>query len=145
MQQHYQFIFVIYFIFWNYSIKICLINLEFLKVSILNLFQLYSCPICVYMLIWIVLHNNFFIWLKRRFMLKLNLRLQTLHHSHKKWKDSLETLAVSLIFLLELEISGVALQRIYQNSIKLWLLCGIAQWKWVWGCFSHFLLLWLWC
>ena len=31
-------------------------------------------------------------------------------HSHKKWKDSLETRAVLLIFSFELEISGVAVQ-----------------------------------
>ena len=48
-------------------------------------------------------------------------------HSHKKRKDSLETLAVLLIFLLELEMSGVAIQSIYQNSEKLRLLLGIAQ------------------
>ena len=44
-------------------------------------------------------------------------------HSHKKRKDSLETRAVLLIFLLELELSGVAVQGIYQNSKKLKLLC----------------------
>ena len=40
------------------------------------------------------------------------------HHSHKKRKDSLETRAVLLIFSLELEISGVAVQSIHQNSKK---------------------------
>ena len=39
-------------------------------------------------------------------------------HSHKKWKDSLETRAVLLLFSLELEIHGVALQSIHQNSKK---------------------------
>ena len=39
-------------------------------------------------------------------------------HSHKKWKDSLETRAALLIFLTELEISGVVVQRIHQNSEK---------------------------
>ena len=50
-----------------------------------------------------------------------------------------------LIFSLELEISGVAGQRIHQNSEKLWLLWGIAWWKWLWDCFRYFLLIWLWC
>ena len=41
------------------------------------------------------------------------------HQSHKIWKDSLETrAAVLLIFSLELEISGVAVQSIHQNSEK---------------------------
>ena len=39
-------------------------------------------------------------------------------HGHKKRKDSPETRAVLLIFSLELEISGVAAQSIYQNSKK---------------------------
>ena len=34
----------------------------------------------------------------------------------RKRKDSLETRAVLLIFSLELEISGVAVQSIHQNS-----------------------------
>ena len=68
-----------------------------------------------------------------------------LEYSHKKWKDSLETRAVLLIISLQLEISGVAIQSIHQNSKKWWLLWGIAQWKWLWGCFSHFLLIWPWC
>ena len=42
-------------------------------------------------------------------------------HSHKKRKDNLETRAVLLIISLELEISGVAVQRIHQNSEKWWL------------------------
>ena len=29
-----------------------------------------------------------------------------------------------------------------QKMVGLW---GIAKWKWLWGCFSHFSLLWLWC
>ena len=42
--------------------------------------------------------------------------------SHKKRrKDSRETRAVLLTFSLELEISGVAVQRIHQNSQKWWL------------------------
>ena len=40
------------------------------------------------------------------------------NHGHKKQKDSLETRAVLLIFSLELEISGVAVQSIHQNSEK---------------------------
>ena len=42
-------------------------------------------------------------------------------HNHKKRKDSPKTRAVLLIFLLEIEISGVAIQKILQN-IKKWLL-----------------------
>ena len=48
-------------------------------------------------------------------------------HSHKKRKDSPETRAVLLIFFLELEISGVAVQSIHQNSEKWRLLLGTAQ------------------
>ena len=66
-------------------------------------------------------------------------------NSHKKRKDSLETRGVLLIFSLELETSGVAVQSIHQNSKKWRLLLGIAQWKWIWGYFSHLLLLWPWC
>ena len=40
------------------------------------------------------------------------------NHSHKKQKDSLETWAVLFLFLLELEMSGVAVQSIHQNSEK---------------------------
>ena len=43
-----------------------------------------------------------------------------------KWKDSLETQAALLIFLLQREISGVAVQRIHQNSKKWRLLLGTA-------------------
>ena len=43
-------------------------------------------------------------------------------HSHKKRKDSLETRAILLIFSLEFEISGVAVQSIHQNSEK-WRFC----------------------
>ena len=39
-------------------------------------------------------------------------------HSHKKRKDSLKTRAVLLMFLVELEISGVAVQGIHQNINK---------------------------
>ena len=67
------------------------------------------------------------------------------NYSHKNRKDSLETRAVLLIFSLELEISGVAVQRKHPNSKKLWLLWGIAQWKWLWGCLNQILLIWLWC
>ena len=37
-------------------------------------------------------------------------------HSHKKQKDSLEKRAVLLMFWLALEISGLVVQRIHQNS-----------------------------
>ena len=68
-----------------------------------------------------------------------------LYHSHKKRKDSLETRAILLIISLEHEISEVAVPSIHQKSEKLRLLWGIALWKWLWGCFSYFLLLWPWC
>ena len=42
-------------------------------------------------------------------------------HTHKKRKDSLETRAPFLIFSLELEIPGVAVQGKHQNNEK-WLL-----------------------
>ena len=48
-------------------------------------------------------------------------------HSNKKRKDSLETRAVLLIFSLEREMSGLAVQSIHQNSEKWQLLLGIAQ------------------
>ena len=47
-----------------------------------------------------------------------SIHLNSCHHSHKKQKNSLEIQVVLLIFLLELEISGVAVQRIHQNSKK---------------------------
>ena len=50
-----------------------------------------------------------------------------INHSHKKRKDSLETRTVLLIFLIELEISGVAVQRIHQNSEEWWLLGGLVS------------------
>ena len=65
--------------------------------------------------------------------------------SHEKRKDSLETRAVLLIFSLELGMSVVAVWSIHQNSKRWRLLWGIAQWKWLWGCFSHLLLLRPWC
>ena len=49
------------------------------------------------------------------------------NHNHKKRKDSLETRAVLLIFSLELEISGVTVQSIHQNSEKWQLFLGTAQ------------------
>ena len=39
-------------------------------------------------------------------------------HSHKKRRYSLKTRAVLLIFSLELEISGVAVQSIHQKTTK---------------------------
>ena len=44
-----------------------------------------------------------------------------IQHSHEKQKDSLGARAALLIFSLELEIYGVTLQRIHQNSKKWWL------------------------
>ena len=45
---------------------------------------------------------------------------------------------------LRLNLYGLAVQSIYQNSEKWQLLWGIVQGKWLWGCFSHVLLLWPW-
>ena len=50
-----------------------------------------------------------------------------LKNSHKKRKDSLETRVVLLIFVLELEISGVAVEGIHQNRETWQLLLGTAQ------------------
>ena len=50
-----------------------------------------------------------------------SIHLNSWHHSHKEQKNSLETqvcIVELLIFSLELEISGVAVQRIHQNSKK---------------------------
>ena len=44
--------------------------------------------------------------------------VKIIKHSHKKRKDNLETRAILMIFLLELEIFGVAVQRIHQNIDK---------------------------
>ena len=52
-------------------------------------------------------------------------------HSLKKRKDSIEKRAVLLIFSFELEIAGIGVQRIHQNSEKWWLLWGVAQLKWL--------------
>ena len=52
----------------------------------------------------------------------LTIKTPVLNHNHKKRKDSLEKRAVLLIYLLELEIYGVAVQRIHENSQK-WCLC----------------------
>ena len=53
--------------------------------------------------------------------------INNLYHSHKKRKDSLETRVVVLIFSLELEMPGVAVQSIHENIEKWRLLLGIAQ------------------
>ena len=42
-----------------------------------------------------------------------------LTYSHKKQKDILETRAVLLIFSLELEIFGVAVQSIHRKTAKM--------------------------
>ena len=70
-----------------------------------------------------------------------NLRSDWYYHSHKKRKDEI----TAVLLICELKIYGVVLHRIHQNSKKWWLLWGITQLKWLWDCFSHFLLLWLCC
>ena len=47
-----------------------------------------------------------------------SIHLNSWHHNHKKQKNSLETQIVLLIFSVELEISGVAVQRIHESSKK---------------------------
>ena len=49
---------------------------------------------------------------------RLSPKFVVLQHNHKKLKNSLETRAVLLVFWLELEISGVAVQEIHRNSKK---------------------------
>ena len=44
--------------------------------------------------------------------------INNLYHSHKKRKDSLETRAVVLIFSLELEMPGVAVQSIKNETFE---------------------------
>ena len=63
-------------------------------------------------------------------------------HSYKKRKDSLETRAVMLILSLELKISGVDVHSKQQKKATLARNCSV---KWLWGCFSQFVLLWTWC
>ena len=60
-------------------------------------------------------------------MKKAKKDINSLKDRHKKQKDSLERWTAFLIFLIELEISGVAIQGIHQNSKKLWLLRGVGQ------------------
>ena len=63
-----------------------------------------------------------------------------------KWKYSSKFMEAQVVFVdifawtWTVEIVGVAVQKIHQNSKKWWLLWGIAWWKWPWGCFSQFLL-----
>ena len=48
--------------------------------------------------------------------LRLSHRFAVLQHNLKKRKNSLETRAVLLVFWLELEIPGVAVQETHRNS-----------------------------
>ena len=66
-----------------------------------------------------VIYFRFYLWYCM--LIRCHKKFCVLYHSHKKRKDSLETPAVLLIFSLELEISGVAVQGIHQSSQK-WLL-----------------------
>ena len=74
-------------------------------------------------------------FVKTKFHLFLKVNIPQAKHSgsnitynrHKKREDSLETRGVLLIFSPELEISGVAVQGIHQNSKKWRLLLGTAQ------------------
>ena len=49
---------------------------------------------------------------------RLSHKFAILQHSHKKRKDSLETRAVLLVYWLQLESSGVAVQETHRNSEK---------------------------
>ena len=49
---------------------------------------------------------------------RLSHKFAVLQNNHKKRKNSLETRAILLVFSLELEISGVAVQEIHRNSKK---------------------------
>ena len=63
---------------------------------------------------------------QRRILGKVSTKIFFFHkynRSHRKRKDNLEPRAVLLIFSLELETSGVAVQSIHQNSKK-WSLLG---------------------
>ena len=66
-----------------------------------------------------VIYFRFYLWYCM--LSRCHKKFCVLYHSHKKRKDSLETQAILLIFSLELEISGVAVQGIHQSSQK-WLL-----------------------
>ena len=66
-----------------------------------------------------VIYFRFYLWYCM--LIRCHKKFCVLYHSHKKRKDSLETQAILLIFSLELEISGVAVQGIHQSSQK-WLL-----------------------
>ena len=70
---------------------------------------------------------------------KIGLRLSIVIRNGKiAWKHG-------LYCWYELETFWEVVQRLHQNSKKWWLLWGLAHSKWPWGCFTHFLLLWLWC
>ena len=94
---------------------------------------------------WNHLRPSAFLWYLGHFYSATLLKKRLWQNGYKRRKDSLETQAVLLIFLLELEISGMTVQRIHQNGEKWWLLWKTAQWKWFWGFFSQFMLLWQWC
>ena len=61
-------------------------------------------------------YTNTFVWKPLKWF--NSRRLVKFVHSHKKRIDSLETQVISLILLLELEISGVVVQGVYRNSEK---------------------------
>ena len=68
-------------------------------------------------------HAVIFFFLNISFILNFwpaneSIHLNSWYHSHKKQKDSLETQVLFVIFWLELEIFGVAIQSIHQNSKK---------------------------
>ena len=74
----------------------------------------------------------------------VTIKTPVLNHSHKKRKDSLEKRAVLLIYLLELEIYGVAVQKIHKNSQK-WCLCKELLTENGFEAVLATLFSWLWC
>ena len=100
--------------------------------SYLNSICVYVCErFCIYMLSW-----------SRIVVIVVKLHwIIVIINGRIVWKPG----PYSWYFRLNLKYQGVAVQGIHQNSEKWWLLWGIAWWKWRWGCFSHFLILWPWC
>ena len=66
-------------------------------------------------------------------------------HSYKKRKDSLETRIVDIFaWTWNIWVGRTENTSKQKKKKKWWLLWRLAHWKWLWDCFSHFLLLWWW-
>ena len=68
---------------------------------------------------------------------RLSHKFAILQHSHKKRKDSLETRAVLLVYWLQLESSGVAVQEIHRNSEKAVLTVRIFFFFFIFRCYCY--------